>query len=170
MKYFAKVNDHDHEVEVIERLGELLITVDGKPIDLNYHAVDEDGQIALQVGQFSYGASIDGGAHECALTIAGSRYRVEIEDERERAAAAAARAKGGGGGDLKSVMPGVVVQVLVQPGDEVQEGQSLLILEAMKMQNEIDAPITGKVDAVYVTEGQAVGGGEKLLKISVAPE
>ncbi len=169
MKYFAKVNDHDHEVEVIERLGELLITVDGKPIDLKYHAVDEDGQIALQVGQFSYGASIDGGAHECALTIAGSRYRVEIEDERERAAAAAARAKGGGG-DLKSVMPGVVVQIFVKPGDEVQEGQSLLILEAMKMQNEIDAPVTGTVDTIYVTEGQAVAGAEKLLKITAAPE
>ena len=170
MKYFTTVNGKEHEVEIVERLGELLVHVDGKPLDLVYREIDMDarsgsGQLAISVGQRSYGVSIEGNRNLCSLTIAGERYAVELEDERERAASQAARQKAGKGGDLKSVMPGVVVEVLVQAGAEVEEGQALLILEAMKMQNEITAPSAGTVSKVYVTERQAVGAGEKLLRI-----
>ena len=66
-------------------------------------------------------------------------------------------------------MPGVVVELLVAEGDEVSEGQSLLILEAMKMQNEIQAPSAGKVEKIHVREGEAVDGGAKLVGLS-APD
>lgn len=169
MKYFANVNGTDHEVEITERLGKLEVLVDGKPMDITYREIDSfeggSGQLAITVGQRSYGVSIDGGRNHSDLTVAGYRYAVDLEDERERAAAQAASQKQGKGGDLKSVMPGVVVQLLVAPGDQVEEGQPLLILEAMKMQNEIGAPAAGIVEQIRVTEGQAIGSGEKLLRI-----
>jgi biotin carboxyl carrier protein len=170
VKYFVTVNGRPHEVEVTERLGELIVSVDGKLLDLAYEEVDALGQVALSCEGRSFGMSIAGDEHAVSATIAGHLYAVEIEDEREQAAHAAERAAGGGGGVIKSVMPGVVVDILVAPGDAVEEGQSLLILEAMKMQNEIEATATGVVTAVHVAKGEAVDGGGKLVTIEAAGE
>ena len=165
MKYFVSVNGHDHEVNLTERLGELLVEVDGEPMDLVYEEVDKLGQVLAIAGDDSFGVSIEGGSTRAGITIAGHFYDVEIEDERERAAHAAARAAGAGGGIVKSVMPGVVVSLLVSEGDVVEEGQALLVLEAMKMQNEIAAPVSGTVKRVHVHEGEAVSAGAKLVEI-----
>ncbi|MEO0649542.1 MAG: biotin/lipoyl-containing protein [Planctomycetota bacterium] len=170
MKYFVKVGSTEHEVELVERSGELTITVDGAPLQMSMADVDGLGQYSVVADGRAYAVSIDGDTQDQALTIAGDRFDVELEDERERAANAAARAKAGKGGVVKSVMPGVVVEVLVEPGAEVEAGQPLLILEAMKMQNEIEAPVAGTVTDVFVAQGQAVGGGEKLASIKAAEE
>jgi biotin carboxyl carrier protein len=60
-------------------------------------------------------------------------------------------------------MPGKVVRLLVKQGDAVQAGQGLMVVEAMKMQNEIRSPKSGKVEKLLATEGQAVNAGEVLL-------
>ena len=168
MKYYVSIHGRPHEVRVVERLGELQVEVDGKPMAIEYEEVDRLGQVAVRVGRKSFGISIEGDEHTLTATIAGHVYAVEIEDERERAAHAAARAAAKGGGLVKSIMPGVVVQVLVQPGQAVEKGQSLLVLEAMKMQNEIAAPADGVVKQVHVTEGAAVGSGAKLVTLEAA--
>ena len=165
MKYFVSVNGHDHEVNLTERLGELLVEVDGEPMDLVYEEVDKLGQVLAIAGDASFGVSIEGDSSKAGITIAGHFYDVEIEDERERAAHAAARAAGAGGGLVKSVMPGVVVSLLLGEGDTVEAGQPLLVLEAMKMQNEIAAPVAGVVKRVHVREGEAVSAGAKLVEI-----
>lgn len=170
MKYFVTVDGSTHEVELEERLGELHVRFAGEDVDVGFDEVDRLGQIALFLADKSYGVSIEGDARNAFVTVAGHVYRVEVEDERERAAHAAQRKGGGRGGDVKSVMPGVVVDLLVQEGDEVEEGQSLLILEAMKMQNEITAAQAGRVKRVHVTQGQAVGSGAKLIQIEARPE
>jgi biotin carboxyl carrier protein len=165
VKYYVSVNGQPHEVSVVERLGELVVTVDGEPMEIEYEEVDRLGQVAVRVGRTSFGISIEGDEHAVTATIAGHVYAVEIEDERERAAHAAARAAAKGGGLIKSVMPGVVVQILVQPGEAVTKGQALLVLEAMKMQNEIAAPADGVVKQVHVAEREAVGSGTKLVTL-----
>ena len=165
MKYFVTVNGHDHEVNLIERLGELLVEVDGESMDLVYEEVDSLGQVLAIVGGASFGVSIEGDSTKAGITIAGHFYDVEIEDERERAAHAAARASGAGGGLVKSVMPGIVISLLAVEGDAVEEGQPLLVLEAMKMQNEIAAPTAGVVKRIFVNEGEAVSAGAKLVEI-----
>jgi biotin carboxyl carrier protein len=66
-------------------------------------------------------------------------------------------------------MPGVVVDILVAPGDAVGEGQPLLILEAMKMQNELTATSDGVVGEIFVSKGQAVGAGARLVTIAAPP-
>ena len=165
MRYFVTVNQRPHEVTVVERLGELEVTVDGKPFDIDYEEVDSLGQVAVRCGPMSYGISIEGGSSSVTAVIAGHLYAVELEDERERAAHAAAREATKGGGVVKSVMPGIVVQLLVKPGERVTKGQPLLVLEAMKMQNEIGAPADATVTAVHVSEKQAVSSGEKLVTL-----
>ncbi len=170
MKYFVEINGRAHEVELTERLGVLNVSVDGEPLDLNYSEVDGLGQFLVLSEGKSYAASIDGATTELGVTIAGRQYDVQIEDERERAAGAAERAAGKSGGLVKSVMPGVVVELLVAQGQAVEEGQPLLILEAMKMQNEIKAPVTGLVKVLHAAPGRAVAAGEKLVEIEAPAE
>lgn len=176
MKYYVSVNGSEHVVELTEVLGELCVAYDGRPLDVRYEEVDRLGQVALYLqdpngdgahGAKAYAVSIEGNAAQAQVTVAGHLYQVALEDERERAAHDAERTRAKGGGDLKSIMPGVVVKLLVQAGDTVAKDQPLLILEAMKMQNEIAAPSAGKVEALHVREGQAVASGAKLLTLSV---
>ena len=168
MKYFVTVNGKPHEVEVVERLGQLKVSVDGRELSLDYQEVDNLGQVALLDGNRSFGVSIEGDEHQVTASIAGHLYSVEIEDERERAAHAAERESQKGGGTVKSIMPGVVVKLLVKEGDVVEKGQPLLILEAMKMQNEIAAPSAGLVKALHVREKEAVASGAKLITLAAA--
>lgn len=163
MKYFVTVNGRAHEVELYERLGELKLHIDGRDYDVSYDAVDDLGQVVLLREGRSFGLSIEGDESRVAVTLAGHFYDVELEDERERAAHAAERASSKGGGVVTSVMPGVVVELLVQRGAWVEKGAPLLILSAMKMQNEIAAPSDGVIAEIHVAAGQAVGAGTKLL-------
>jgi biotin carboxyl carrier protein len=165
VKYYVRVNGRDHEVVVRERSDELLVEVDGRSVDVHYEEVDRLGQVAMVVDGRARAVSIEGDANTCHVVLAGHSYVVELEDERERAAHAAERERARGGGDVKSVMPGVVIRLLVAEGDEVQEGEPLLILEAMKMQNEIAAPASATVKAIHVEAGTAVGAGEKLITL-----
>jgi biotin carboxyl carrier protein len=72
----------------------------------------------------------------------------------------------GGGGVVKALMPGRIVRVLVKQGDSVRKGAGLLILEAMKMENEIQSPADGVVDNIFVEAGQTVEGGTELAHIA----
>jgi biotin carboxyl carrier protein len=84
-----------------------------------------------------------------------------------RAADSAKKGSGSaGGGVVKSPMPGRVVKVLVAKGDKVQAGQGLLVLEAMKMENEVKAKAAGTVTEVHVTTGSAVEGNAKLVTLA----
>jgi pyruvate carboxylase subunit B len=68
-------------------------------------------------------------------------------------------------GDITTAMPGVVVSVKVRVGDRVHEGQTVLIVEAMKMETEVHTPIAGEVQAIYVNEGDRVNPDEVLVVI-----
>jgi biotin carboxyl carrier protein len=94
------------------------------------------------------------------LYLAGREFQVEITDSRSW------RSRRGGSIELEgrqqvaAPMPGKIVSVLVTPGQKVEAGQGLLVIEAMKMQNEIRSPKSGVVERLLAKEGQAVGAGE----------
>ena len=81
------------------------------------------------------------------------------------AAAAPAAAQPAAGNAVTSPMPGTILKVNVSLGDEVQQGQAVLVLEAMKMENEISAPKAGKITALHVKQGDSVQGGDALFEI-----
>ena len=170
MKYFVNVGEREFEVEVKEARGELVVTLDGEPVACDFAEVDRAGQVALKVGDNAYGVSLAGTQNDYDVNIAAHRFEVRIEDERERAAHAAERAKNKGGGTIKAVMPGVILDLTVAEGDVVEEGQPLLILEAMKMQNEIGAPGPGRIARIHVGAGQAVAAGEPLIELAAEAE
>ncbi len=100
-----------------------------------------------------------------SVAIGSARFSFELMDDlTARAMSTAGRSGARKGGDLKSAIPGRVVRILVAPGDEVTPGQSLLVLEAMKMENEVRSPRAGRIRSIEVTAGQAVGGGDLLVR------
>jgi biotin carboxyl carrier protein len=95
----------------------------------------------------------------------GERVQVMVEDERERAAHAVAGKHSTGRREITAVMSGVVVDVRVAVGDAVEDGQTVVVIEAMKMQNPITAEGSGRVRAVRVQGGEPVASGAVLVEL-----
>jgi len=169
VKYSVKIGTHEHEVELVERLGQLRVEVDGAAFDVSYEEVDEDGQVVVLHDGKSFAMSVEGSGREVGVTLAGHHYACQIEDERERAQHSVEGGGAAGGGLIKSVMPGVVVEVLVEVGQVVEAGDAMLILEAMKMQNEISAPWSGTIERIAVEASQTVAKGAPLIEIKPLP-
>jgi pyruvate carboxylase subunit B len=102
------------------------------------------------------------------MHIDGRRLNAEVVDERTRAIRAMTRAAAGPTGPkpVKAPMPGLVVRIEVAPGDAVRAGQGVLIMEAMKMENELKADSAGVVSRIHVAPGQAVEKGAVLIEFS----
>jgi acetyl/propionyl-CoA carboxylase alpha subunit len=130
--------------------------------------VDKAAGVArLSDGSRSELCLVEGSGSEWVVTLRGRRIPVAVLSWRERVlvdAESAGRAHGGPV-EVRATLPGLVVSIEVQEGDEVADGAALLTIEAMKMQNEVRAPRAGRVVAVAVTAGQAVAAGTTLLRI-----
>lgn len=107
------------------------------------------------------------------VTIEGKSFRIEIEGNSVGDMAGNKRKKKGRGkksGTISSTIPGKIVSIAVEEGDIVAEGDVVMILEAMKMQNEIQAPVTGTVTAVNCEEGQSIEANVPLVVIEPVEE
>ena len=166
MKHYVEIAGEEVVVEILGSGENLDVRVGDADWPLAYDDVDGLGQLRLTLGHEVFAASIEGERGRYSVDIAGHVFHCQVEDERERAA----RAISGGVGEtaelVLAAIPGIVVGVLVEAGDEVSEGQPLLVVEAMKMQNEITSPREGTVDAVDVSEGDTVAAGDCLVRFA----
>jgi pyruvate carboxylase subunit B len=162
MKYTATVDGQPFHVG-LEEDG---LTLDGAPVEVDLQSIDGGFHYSLLVGAASHEVFVERCEDVCFVTLRGQRFRVQVEDERAlRAATRRPATAEAGEAEVVSPMPGMVVAVLVEAGQEVRTGEGLLILEAMKMENEIRAPRTGVVETVHVTPGQRVGQDDQLVRI-----
>ncbi len=134
------------------------------------HVVDafkhDYGTLSLIVDTQSYTATIDDRGSRWHVKVKDSAFPLEILDERKlRLRRAAGKFTVEGRQEIVAPMPGRIVKVLVRPGDAVTAGQGLVVVEAMKMENELKSPKDGKVAEVRVQEGQAVEGGARLVAV-----
>jgi biotin carboxyl carrier protein len=164
MKYITTIDGQEFEVEVIDehqiRVGERLLRVD-------FESVSGQPVFSLILDGKSFESYVYPGEEDWQVLLRGRQFQVRVEDEREKRLRAAA---GGGvaeGGEfhLKAPMPGLVVAVPVSEGDAVEKGQVLLILESMKMQNELKAPRAGTVGRIRVKAGESVEQRQTLLSV-----
>lgn len=166
MKYTATVDDNDFTIDV-DHPGE--VVVDGEALKVDLKAID--GQLySLLLGDRSFELYVERAAGEYFVLINGDRYAVQVQDARLARLKAMSQAEHEthGSATVLAPMPGLVVRLMVTPGDAVTEGQGVAILEAMKMENEIRAPRTGVVRAVHVQGGQTVNQGDALLVVGDA--
>jgi biotin carboxyl carrier protein len=159
--YTATVEGRDVRAEVRAGTGEgqYLVLVDGRALDVDLR----------EAGPHVLSLIVEGRSHDAFLERRAGGYRVALRgrvvdvDLVEGAAAAAPRIASGGPARVLAPMPGKLVRVLVTAGQEVGAGQGLVVMEAMKMENEIRAPRAGTVKDAPVREGQAVETGALLV-------
>ncbi len=140
--------------------GMLSCRVDGQPIDVEAYTV-QPGTLSLIVDGRQYCCLLDGDA----VVIAGRRYEFAIDDPRSLRGRRGAGEGAAGPRIVKASMPGRVVRILVKEGDEVAEQQGIIVIEAMKMQNELKTPKAGRIARVVVAVDATVSAGEVLIVV-----
>lgn len=164
MKYVTTIEGKEFEIEVVD---DRHIRVSGRLMEVNFESVSGQPVYSLIVDGKSYESFVYPGDEDWQVLLRGRQFQVKVEDEREKRLKAAA---GGGvaeGGEfhLKAPMPGLVVAVPVSEGQEVKKGQVLVILESMKMQNELKSPRDGTVSHIKVKAGESVEQKQILLNL-----
>jgi biotin carboxyl carrier protein len=150
-------------VEVRRKDGRYAVSLDGRLIEVDLH----------EAGPHFLSLLIDGRSHEVGLEKHRDGYAVVFQDDvitveladATRSSGAAARKGAAGQARLVAPMPGKLTRVLVEAGQDVAAGQGLVVMEAMKMENEIRAPRAGRVKELLVREGQAVETGALLAVV-----
>ncbi len=162
MRFSAKAGRQILEVTIERRNGTYSVEIDGVQYEVDSHKLEADFYSILTGGR-SYEVSVEAtrdgyrvrhGAAEQLVTLSdpGRQAREELADSKGTAA-------------VVSAMPGKVVRVLVSEGDTVEAGQGVIVVEAMKMENEITAPRPGRVSSIAVQPEQIVESGAELLVI-----
>ena len=164
MKYRVTVGGRTFEVEVLSEAGAL--TVDGKPHLAELRPVSGTPLRILDLdGSTWTGPVVNTGPGGWLVQDRGERYEVEVVDERTAhiRSLAGAAATTAGPRALRAPMPGLVVRVMVAPGQPVEAGASLVVLEAMKMENDLKAAGGAVIEQVLVAAGQTVEKGTVLV-------
>jgi pyruvate carboxylase subunit B len=142
------------------------VVVDGERLPYSFEML-RPGYASLIVDGLSVPVAVERvGEGQIEVTLGGQRATVAVKDERDLLVDEFGLADdAAGGGAVTAPMPGLVLDVLVAEGDTVDAGQGVLVLEAMKMENELAAPSGGVVEAVHVAEGDAVDKNAMLISI-----
>lgn len=165
MKYYVTLNNEEIEVDIREEKGCLLGTLNGQTYRLECSVVEPLAKYSVLIDHESLNVTVNTAASDLAMVVSGHLYRARVLDERERGALALEKDRDLKGGVEKSVMPGIVRKIYVSEGDTVEAGSPLLILEAMKMENEIAASGGGVVSKVHIRQGDAVNSNDPLVTI-----
>jgi biotin carboxyl carrier protein len=162
VRFDATVGERTIRVEVRRENDHYAVTLDGTPLDVDL----------VESGDHFASLIVDGLSHEVGLERRPDGYRVHLPAATVAVVLAEASRDGArplrrsdGPARLAAPMPGRVVRVLVEAGREVDAGEGLVVIEAMKMENELKAPRKGRVGEVAVREGQAVDAGALLVVV-----
>ncbi len=166
MKYYVEIEDQTHEIEI----GPSGLILNGQQVEADLRSNHDSNvwNLVLDGRSYTLCARKRNGRGEWEIDIDGRRLEALALDERRRAIRelAGTVATTHGPVEVKAPMPGLVIKVEVATDDEVQKGQGLVIIEAMKMENELKATLAGRVGEVLVQAGQTVNKGEPLLVIT----
>jgi biotin carboxyl carrier protein len=164
MKYVTTSGEREILIEILD---EHHITVDGVDYEIDFESVSEQTVYSLLANNNSYEALVYESEEGWQVLLHGSQYVLLVEDEREKRL----RASLGGGPPenvdfhLRAPMPGLIVTVPVREGQMVEKGDVLVVLESMKMQNQLKSPRPGKISRVQVKPGDSVEQRDTLLSV-----
>jgi len=161
MKLGAQIDDLTYEVDIKREGNRISATVDGRQYELEA-SEPESGVYLLKHENrvFEVYVSPDG-----MVNIGGHQLEVKISDPKRLRGVRGDAEHGDGTAEIKTAMPGKIVRILVAEGNEVEKGDGVIVVEAMKMQNEMKAPKAGIVKQINVKEGDTVNAGDILTII-----
>ena len=164
MKYQTIVNGQTFDIEIVED-GRVLVNGEVRAID--FRTLREGELYSILLDHHSYEAVVEERDDHLYVLITGGMYEAKVTDERSRRLEGAFMAFGDAGGEaqVRAPMPGLIVRVPVEEGQEVTRGQTVAILESMKMENELKAPRDGVVRHIHVEAGQSVEQNKVLVTV-----
>jgi biotin carboxyl carrier protein len=160
MTYDIAIDGKHHRLELNRADGRWSCRLDGREVEVDAVLARPD-VLSLRIGNQAYEVKCERVAGDMHLWVGSARFAVEVRDPRSLRG----RVRGVDDHGLKKLtapMPGKIVRVLVNQGDEVEAGAGVLVVEAMKMQNEIKSPKKGTIQKILVGEGAAVNAGDVL--------
>ncbi len=164
MKYVAIINEQRYEIEIDNAGG---VLVNGEPRDVDF--LNLGGSLFSVITENrSFEAVIDDDEDKIAVMMTGRLFETQVLDERAMLMLQRRGALPVSSGEVHAPMPGLIVDVTTLPGAAVARGDTVIILESMKMQNELKSPADGVVSAVYVEAGQAVDKNDLLVEIKAS--
>jgi biotin carboxyl carrier protein len=171
MKLIAEVEGRSYALEVRREGARVEASVDGRRYELEARETEAGAFLLLAAGGRVYecrangaaGAAAAGGARE--VQIGDEVFQVRLVDPKRLRGARGAGAEASGRAQVTASMPGKVVRVLVEAGASVEAGDGLVVVEAMKMQNELKSPKSGTVVEVRAEAGATVNAGDVLVVV-----
>lgn len=165
MKFVVSLEDRVEQVEVIEADGSYRLTIGDQTWVVDARLTAE-GIYSLLIDGVSYAVDVTDEEGVCTVHVGAAAWAMRVEEATRHALRTSAGAGAAHGGQtLTAPLPGKITHVAVKPGDRVQRGDTLLVIEAMKMENEFRASAAGTVAQVRVHSGQAVNAGDVLVVI-----
>lgn len=167
MKYFVTVDGTTRTVEVADGVVQL----DGEPVRAELAGLPGTDRLHLRVDGRSVSLFGRRESDSWRVELEGRAFSITVEDERERQirALASVSAAGPSRREVRAPMPGLIVKVEVRAGDEVAEGDGLVVMEAMKMENELRADLAGRIVEVRAEPGQTVNRDDLLVVLESVP-
>jgi biotin carboxyl carrier protein len=167
MKLHAAIADRKYAVNIHDDGVRVFAAVDGRRYELEVSESDPNGYLFISQGRV-FNCRIDGrpeSGKSIEVIVGTTNYAVTLTDPRRLGNSTAASAHGNDAARIIASMPGKVVRVLVAVGARVEAGDSIIVVEAMKMQNEMKSPKAGTVTALNTQAGATVNGGDVLAVI-----
>lgn len=164
MKYYTTIGEQEYLIEILD---EHHVLVDGKAYEVDFVEISDQPVYSLLLDGNSYEAYVYPTDTTWQVLLHGRLYPAMVEDERQRRLRAAAGSQVQQSGEfyLKSPMPGLVIAVPVTEGQPVKKGDVLIVLESMKMQNELKSPRDGVAARLRVSAGDRVEQHQTLLSV-----
>jgi biotin carboxyl carrier protein len=167
MKLHATVNDQQTDIQIRDEGGRVLAEIGERRYELDVHESDASGYLLVTNGQV-FDCRVEGRPESglpVGVIVGTMRCTITLNDPKRLSSAASASTHAGDGARIIAPMPGKVVRVLVEAGSQVEAGAGIMVVEAMKMQNEMKSPKAGTVIALNVQTGDTVNGGDVLAVI-----
>jgi biotin carboxyl carrier protein len=167
MKLHAEIGDAKYEIEIKRDGDAIRASIDGEPFDAEISQPERNVFLFKKNGRtieafvepgFAIGQSVN-------VWISGNEHSVRLADPKRLRGSEKGSEQDQGRAEIRSAMPGKVVRLLVAAGTEVEKGAGVIVVEAMKMQNELKAPKSGTVTSIKVKVGDTVSAGEVLAAI-----
>ena len=168
MKYVVSWQDRTWEVEVSGERPQYCVRIDGKEYPVDAHALGDASMLSVLLDHTSYLTHVvpsTTSRDHWDVAVGGKFARIEVLDELSSMAKQMHAAQSSGSFVLTAPMPGLIVDIKVQSGDRVEVGTPLIVMEAMKMQNELTSEIAGTVQEIHAAPQDAVESGAKLMEI-----
>ena len=160
MTYDVTIDGKSHRLELARAEGRWSCRLDGRDVEVDAVLARPD-VLSLRIGNLAYEVKCERVGGELHLWVGSARFAIEVRDPRSLRGRTRT-VDDHGPKKLTAPMPGRIVRILATQGAEVDAGAGVLVVEAMKMQNEIKSPKKGTIQKVLVTEGAAVNAGDVL--------